>query len=141
MAVGGSARGTIETEGDRDWFAVELSANKNYEYVFDLKGSETGDGTLVNPYLRGIHDADGALISGTNNDDGGTGRNSRVTFTPTEDGTYYVAAGGYGTGEGTYALEVTRQTVKDDDPIRNYVAADAYETGEGTHALLVEDVL
>ena len=106
VAVGGSARGTIETGGDQDWFAVELVAGRTY--VFDLQGSETGDGTLVNPYLRGIHDADGALISGTNNDDGGTGRNSRVTFTPTEDGTYYVAAGGYGTEEGTYALTVTR---------------------------------
>lgn len=71
VSVGGTATGEIETFGDRDWFAVELVAGRTC--TIDLRGSRTNDGTLSDPYLRGIHDADGNLISGTTNDDGGTG--------------------------------------------------------------------
>ena len=105
VAVGGSVTGDIEFENDRDWFAVALEAGSTYR--IDLKGEWTGDGTLSDPYLAGVHDADGILIAGTTNDDGGSGRNSRVTFTATDAGTYYVAAGAYyGDGEGTYTLSV-----------------------------------
>ena len=107
VAVDGSATGNIETRGDRDWFAVTLEAGKGYR--IDLEGSRTGDGTLSNPYLRGIHDADGALIAGTTDDNAGTGLNSRVFFTASEDGTYYVAAGAYGNHRGTYTLSVTEE--------------------------------
>lgn len=61
--MGGSATGGIETAGDRDWFAVELEAGTTYR--FDLDGSPSGDGSLHDPYLRGIYDAAGALIDGT----------------------------------------------------------------------------
>ena len=72
VAVGGTATGELESSGDRDWFAVDLVAG--HTYVIDLRGSPTSDGTLSDPYLRGIHDADGNLISGTTNDDDGEGR-------------------------------------------------------------------
>ena len=104
VAVGGTATGEIELGGDRDWFAVTLEAGKTYR--FDLEGSGTDAGTLYDPYLRGIHDTDGDLISGTTNDDGGAGLNSRVEFTATEDATYYVSAGAYSYREGTYTLSV-----------------------------------
>ena len=116
VAVNGSARGYITITGDVDWFAVELQANKTY--VVDVKGGGTGHGTLTDPYLRGIHDKDGNLVAGTAHDDivpENTFRyywklirndpeiliesyrdlNSRVLFTPDEDGTYYVAAGAH----------------------------------------------
>ena len=109
VAVGGSAAGDIETARDRDWFAVELVAGRTY--VFDLEGSPTGAGTLSDTYLRGIHDANGNRLSGTTNDDGGTGTNSRLTFTATESGTHYVATEAYGSGTGTYEL-----SVRDTDP-------------------------
>ncbi|MDE2639339.1 MAG: cadherin domain-containing protein, partial [Chloroflexota bacterium] len=112
VVVGGSARGEIETAGDRDWFAFTLEAGKTYR--FDLKGWVTNDGTLLNPYLRGIHDASGALIAGTANDDGGKAINSMVDFTAAAAGVYYVSAGSRyedaGLGriftEGTYVLSV-----------------------------------
>ena len=105
VAVGGTATGEIEFIGDRDWFAVALDAGSTYR--IDLEGLETGAGTLSDPYLHGIHDADGILIAGTTNDGGGAGLNSRVTFTATEAGTYYVAAGAYQRSEeGTYTLSV-----------------------------------
>ena len=105
VTSGGSVTGEIESAGDEDWFAVELAAGTTYR--FDLEGSASGDGTLADPYLRGIHDSTGKLIGGTANDDGGTGLNSRVSITPTESGTYYVSAKANGLGTGTYRLSVT----------------------------------
>ena len=101
---GDTATGRIGSNGDRDWFAVELVARRSY--VIDLRGSPTGDGTLNDPYLRGIYDADGNLIPRTTNDDGGQGYNSRLTFTATESGIHHIAAGAY-SGQGTYEVEVT----------------------------------
>ena len=124
VAVGGSARGEIEFRSDRDWFAVELDAGKTYR--IDLRGSWTGNGTLWDPYLRGVHDADGVLIAGTTNDNGGVGRQSRVTFTPQDAGTYYVAAGVHASDlctEGTYKLSVV--DITDGVP-------DDFEAGTGT---------
>ena len=111
VAVDGTATGKIDRSGDRDWFAVELVAGGIY--TFDLRGSETSDGTLNDPYLRGIHDAEGTLISGTADNDGGEGNNSRVTFTASETGTYYIAAGAY-SGRGTYELGVSLDQYGDD---------------------------
>ena len=50
----------------------------------DLMAHKTGDGTLRDPYLDGICDARGAAVSGTGDDNGSTGRNSRATVTPEE---------------------------------------------------------
>ena len=115
VAVGDTATGRIGSSGDQDWFAVELVAGRIY--VIDLRGSPTGDGTLRDPLLHGIHDADGNRISGTLNDDGGHGYNSRVTFTATESGIHYIAAGAY-SGQGTYELEVTDTSppIEEQDP-------------------------
>ena len=51
---------------------------------------------------------DGNLISGTKDD--GAGYNSRVTFRPTEAGTYYVSAGAYDYLQGTYTLSMEEVT-------------------------------
>jgi len=112
VAVRGSAAGEVEVSGDGDWFAVALQAGRTYR--IDLEGSSSGKGTLGNPHLRGVHDADGVLIAGTANDDGGMGFDSRVTFTAAKAGTYYVAAGASGSGTGTYTLSVTDVTEGDD---------------------------
>ena len=135
VAVDGSARSEIEVSGDRDWFAVTLEANRTYR--IDLEGALTGAGTLRDPYLRGVHDADGALIAGTTDDDGGEGSNSRVKFTAAEAGTYYVAAGADNDNrEGTYTLSVTDVTdgVPDDfaagTETTGAVAVDGSATGE-----------
>ena len=105
VAVGGSATGEAEHPDDHDWFAVELEAGTLYK--IDLMGEWTAHGTLYDPYLRGIHDADGELVDGTTNDSSGEWRNSRVYFTPDESATYYVAAGADRGYVGTYTLSVT----------------------------------
>ena len=103
VEVGGSATGEIEFEGDRDWFAVTLEAGRIYR--IDLEGSDSGGGTLRDPYLRGVYDSDGILLHRTTDDDSGHAYNSRVYFNAPETGTYYIAAGAYG-GLGTYKLNV-----------------------------------
>ena len=108
VEVDGSATGEIEEAGDRDWFAVNLEAGK--KYMIDLEGRHTRAGTLTNPYLHGLRDADGVYIAGTARDDGAAGRNSRSIFTVEEAGAYYLVAGGYGFLEGTYTLSVTDVT-------------------------------
>ena len=119
VAVGGTATGNIGASGDRDWFAVELVAGRTY--TIDLRGSPTGDGTLGDPYLRGVYDADGGYIRGTRNDDGGEGTNSRLTFTATTSGTHYIAAGGFSSSllyssRGTYEVEVTESSPVQNEP-------------------------
>ena len=109
LSVGGSVTGTVLHGNDRDWFAVELEGGKNYR--IDLKGKWTGDGTLHDPYVRGIYDANGAYLA-WGRDDGGMGLNSRAFFTPKADGTYYLeaTAAPYGAGGGTYVLSVAELT-------------------------------
>ena len=99
------ATGEIDYGGDRDWFAVELQTGRTYR--FDLEGSATDAGTLSDPYLWGIHDSQGRLIDGTADNNHGEDENARVTFTATDGGTYYVAAGANGSDTGTYSLKVT----------------------------------
>ncbi len=124
VAIGGSTTGDIETAGDRDWFAVTLEAGKTYR--IDLEGSRTRAGTLADPYLYGVHDAEGNLISGTPDDDGGWSYNSRVTFTPDAAGTYYIAAGAYRSYLGTYTVSVTEEPVAGES---TDLAADTATTG------------
>ena len=108
VTVDGSVTGKIERSGDRDWFAVTLEAGQTYR--IDLEGRWTGAGTLYDPCLYGVHDADGVLLDDTRNYDGGTGRNSQVTFTADTPGIHYVAAGARGDWEGTYMLSVEEVT-------------------------------
>ena len=125
VAVGGSATGEIETAGDKDWFEVELEAGRTYR--FDLQGAPGGHGTLSDTFLRRILDAEGNKSTGdgqhrTYNDDFQGSRDSRVTFTATEAGKYYVEASGDRDETGTYRLTVTDVTpvpvvVKDAAPV------------------------
>ena len=108
VEVGGTVTGQSQYEIDRDWFAVELTAGETYKV--ELLETRAKGGTLPQPYIWGIHDADGHLISGTSDYASGPHRDSQVFFTPDEDGTYYVAAGNHESGSladdlGTYTLQ------------------------------------
>ena len=96
----------------------------------------TNDGTLRNPYLRGVHDADGNLLPGTTDNNGGTGLNSRLLFEPENAGTHYIAAGANGHRTGTYRVSVAE--VGDDHPAGTgttrtvAVGGDDHPAGAGT---------
>lgn len=104
LSLGGTYAGEIETVGDEDWVAVTLQAGVTYS--IQMLGSTVGQGTLVDPFIKGLYDADGNSL-GRSDDDGAGNRNSQLVFTPSETGTYYVSAGAWETEIGTYTMRLT----------------------------------
>ncbi len=102
LTINSSVTGNIETGNDTDWFKITLTAGQ--QVTFDLEGKPTQSGTLPDPYLRGIYNNTGTLISNTTNDDSGIGVNSKVIFTASTSNTYYISAGAYSRNTGTYTL-------------------------------------
>jgi len=108
-----SGSGQISYAGDGDLFAVALNAGD--KYVIEMRGAPSGNGTLADPYIYFITNSTGDSVQKSNNDYGGS-KDSRVEFTPTETGIYYIAAASSGATTGTYQLYVTG---------KNYVPAPA----------------
>ncbi len=101
VAVGGSSTGVLEVRRDRDWFAVDLTANRTYAL------RETGV-TLSDPLLR-LRSASGALLA-TNDDAEGT-RHSLILYTPTASGRFYLEAGAFRDSlTGSYRVSVADVT-------------------------------
>ena len=75
-------------EGLGDVVAVELVAGQTY--TWSHRG--TAEGGIEDPYLI-LFDASGAYV--TEDDDGGFGRTSQLTFTATVSGTHYLVAGSW----------------------------------------------
>ena len=117
---GGSATGKIQFKRDKDWFHVNLEAGVIYQ--FDLKGADTGDGTLSDPYLR-VRDGE-SRNSLAYSEDGGTGRNSRILYSPIANGDFYLEVDflnsilpkeGNPNPTGTYHLSMIKRTDIVDD--------------------------
>jgi len=92
VGEGEEFEGTIDSVRDEDWIAVTLTAGVTYG--FSLKGLLSGNGTLEDPYIKGIYDSDGNSL-GLEDDDSGDGRESLLVFTPDTSGTYYISAGSW----------------------------------------------
>nr|WP_247744811.1 M10 family metallopeptidase C-terminal domain-containing protein [Shimia sp. R11_0] len=102
ISVGDTFNGTLDRVGDRDWVAIELTADTWYE--INLAGAPSNSGTLNDPYLR-LYDSSGNLID--ENDDVAGGLESLLRFSANYTGTYYIAAGSYNDGgQGTYEMSV-----------------------------------
>ena len=114
VIVGSSAAGNIEVEGDVDFFAVQLVAGVTYQ--IDLEGSRTGSGDLLDPFLTGVFNANGGRVASQDDDDG-VSTNSRILFTPSVTGTYFIGASSFnntsGTDVGTYTLYVEEEALSD----------------------------
>ena len=124
VTVGESAEGTIDYNGDSDWFAVTLEAGVSYQ--IDLKGVWNGHGTLGNPEIEGVHDANGAQVFDRYDWHSASGTNERRVFTPSEGGTYYVNVTAEDGGTGTYELSVSE---RDDDFGEHASVAGTVEVG------------
>jgi hypothetical protein len=102
IALGGSVTGNVESAGDKDWFAVDLSAGNSY--FIALNGQTTASGTLYDPFVS-LYSSAGVLLA--SNDDGGIGNNSLLQYAATTSDTYYVEARAFSAiATGTYQLEV-----------------------------------
>ncbi len=118
LDVGGSVIGEIDAEGDVDWYNVTLVSGTTYQ--IDMKGKSSGQwvlvdgapafvtlGTLVDPKLLGVYGGDSILIAGSDSEVNGAGKDSRIaSFTPSTDGTYYIAAGSEAAWTGTFQLSI-----------------------------------
>ena len=118
IADGQQVAGSIDFENDSDWYATTLSAGANY--IISLIGSSTGAGGLADPWLN-LYDAQGYLVA--YNDDGTTGLDSYMPYTPTSSGTYYIAANSFDSETGSYLLEVQSDTDTDTDTDTDSVGA------------------
>ena len=114
--IGSSVTGNIESATDRDWFRVRFNGRIGERvYWLELKGADTGDGTLEDPLIVGIYDRQGNYIpysrivgqSLTWNNDSGPGRNAITDFTAPCAGDYFVAVAGNEGSTGAYTLSVT----------------------------------
>ncbi len=106
LLIGGVATGYIEKSNDRDWFAVEVMAGRTY--TFELTGVYSGSDTLPDPLIYGMYDADGNPVPNTQDDNGKNMVDSRLVYTATATGAYYISAAGASENDtGTYTLRVS----------------------------------
>ena len=112
VSVDGFATGNLEVPGDRDWFRVSVTAG--VLLTIELRGSDSGTGTLSDPYLY-WYDSNGQLVGERN--DSGTVLDSKSLIVPNTSGVLYFAAGAYGDSyAGTYRLTIT----SGDEPVDDY---------------------
>ena len=102
VEVGASATGNIDPGEDLDGFRVNLEAGKRYR--FDLEGADTGRGSQADPILALYGDSFNVSDYISEDDDGGEGLNSRLTYTATATGIYHLEVAGL--DPGTYTLSV-----------------------------------
>ena len=112
LSSGSPVSGLIDSKGDKDWFAIDLAANRSYK--FSLEGGQNDKGTLFDPVIAGVYNSSGSLIPGTTNDDGGYGKNSELELDVLVAGRHYISAGGVGSGTGSYELSMVALKEKDD---------------------------
>jgi hypothetical protein len=90
ITVGGIVTNLLEVAGDHDWFRITLTAGQSI--TISLSGS--GATPVADTYLN-LRDANGNIL--THNDDSGGTLNSKIVFTATTSGTYYIDAGAWDT--------------------------------------------
>jgi hypothetical protein len=111
--------GTISYGSEQDIFPITLRAGESY--IFDVTGIGLSDPTLS------LHNANGNRLAF--DDDGGPGLNSRIEFTASTGGTYYLNVGSYGTGTGTYRLSTRADDAADDIYTTDTVRPDQWHFG------------
>ena len=110
VVPGVSVIGDLETGGDKDVYKVSVTADSTY--LIDLRGAPSALGTLTDPIVT-ILDSNGSQIA--QNDDGGTGFESSLTFAPSTSGDFFIEAGAFSSSlTGTYQLDLTDITIQDD---------------------------
>jgi Ca2+-binding RTX toxin-like protein/subtilisin family serine protease len=101
LNAGDSFAGQLLLHNDQDWFRISLTAQQNY--VFRVRASESGYGSLLDPVLE-IRAANGTLIQSIDN--GVISHEPATAFVPVSTDTYILvvkAANGQ-TDTGSYTL-------------------------------------
>ncbi|AHF64084.1 Subtilisin-like serine proteases-like protein [Synechococcus sp. WH 8109] len=110
IEVGGTAEGTLEVSGDRDWLRINLVAGNVYSFAVEGQA-------LDDTYLR-FYDSTGNLLE--ENDDY-NGLNSAINNYQAEvTGDYYLGVGAYAdTGTGNYIVSANNNNQIDEPPQDN----------------------
>ena len=109
-----SAASRVQQPGDRDWFRIELLAER--DYAFDLQGATDLDGNLfpngLNAPVLELRDADGALLQA----DADGGQDARLTLSAGsfDPGTYFLVARGADDLVGDYTLSSSAEFIPTD---------------------------
>jgi hypothetical protein len=119
VAVGGSRSGTIDSAADQDYVGVSLTAGQSY--IFDAHGVGLSDPTLA------LRNSAGTQLAF--NDDGGPGLDSRIEFTASSSGMYFLDVGGYSTHTGSYNLAARIDDAADDIDTTDSIAAGGLRSG------------
>ncbi len=102
LTVGVKKNGNIETGGDEDYFEFDASANVTYDIETTLKTLD--DSALTLYKTNGFSKID-------TDDNSGAGQASKITWTCTSSGTYYIKVeGDWSSSTGTYSLLVSIAT-------------------------------
>jgi Ca2+-binding RTX toxin-like protein len=148
LRVGSTIQGTVNSAGDTDYYAIQLTAGATYQ--FDLQKAANGGSALSDPYLE-LRDGSGQPI--TQNDDSGGAGNARITYTPTQSGIYYLVAEGFEDAVGNFNLSGTllsaapsplvsilsNQGLLDGETILGSDGADQLTGGQGNDSLKGDD--
>jgi len=102
LAIDGMAFGVRNSATDQDWFQVDLVAGQEYTF-FMIRTDVDGVKAHADPELF-LFAPDGTTQVGTNDDTPSGGQNSRLTYTATETGTFFLAADGWNTSTGGYVV-------------------------------------
>ena len=78
-----SGRASDPPDDSGAWFSIELEAGKTYETELTWPESNLRGGNYLPPYRRGVYDAEGSVIAGSNQGE----------FSPPETATYYIRIG------------------------------------------------
>ena len=105
IAVNSTKEGRInyDATSDDDSYTVRLVSGRTY--VIRANGKATSSGTLVDPYLELAPASENTLVA--EDDDGGRGYNSKITYSPTTTADYKIVVSSVDKDErGTYRVKV-----------------------------------
>ena len=122
LTYGQEIFGNLEVQGDKDWFA--LNATKGDQFQIDLIGLSLIDSNL------NLYSNNGDLLA-SNDDFSSDGLDSRIIYSSTYSGNYYVSVEGFKNRyKGSYSLsatlinsEIQLQTLNSDLEALNYIAS------------------
>ncbi|MDE2388340.1 MAG: VCBS repeat-containing protein [Betaproteobacteria bacterium] len=128
--------GSLELQGDHDWFKVTLDGSKNYAIV--TEGSATGGGrTLADPFVAlygGVNPSRDTTLPVQTANDGGVGANSLLLTSFGASGDYFADVGSIAgnvqdINKGTYRVSLIEDDFRQDTNTTGTVAAGSSTTG------------
>ncbi|NVJ98615.1 MAG: M10 family metallopeptidase C-terminal domain-containing protein [Alphaproteobacteria bacterium] len=142
----GVYQGQLETSGDIDWVAVELTAGTTY--TIRVLGTDSDNGNAQYLQILNMYDPVGNRTDHTPEEyytirhaKGYTTTEAQTEITPAISGTYYISIDGWGVDTGSYTVFVTQDQVggSDNDLLTGTSDHDSLQGGCGDDTLVGGD--